>query len=308
MNFIRMNRQLLKIVDMIAIRLQNMRSVGLIEGKMEVILFYYELSKFIDDETYNNIADNLLDEVFSEIGKISTNSIEQGLAGIGWGINYLIRNEFVEVTEDALIDLECNLFWGESVDFGIHFSMLSPAVYLLSKYGGKKMLENYDTYVLALLNTCRYYCLSIYDNKKKPLDLINSMLYFLLELKKQNVHVWESDKLIWKILTYLMDYKDIEKDIYGDTVILFNLLHQMPDTTFLKKEVMARLGNLKDKDWSIEAYRKILWQQILFFQWSDNAIILDIDKLLYLIDNEKQNSKGIWAPLGIYLMNMNKIN
>lgn len=80
----------------------------------------------------------------------------------------------------------------------------------------------------------------------------------------------------------------------------------MPDSTFLKKEVMARLSNLKDKDWSIEAYRKILWQQILFSQWSDNAIIPEIDKLLYLIDNEIQDLKGICVPLGIYLMNMNK--
>ncbi|WP_148372685.1 glycoside hydrolase family protein [Bacteroides bouchesdurhonensis] len=301
-----MNKQLFKIADIVTAHLQDMKSIGLAEGKMGVVLFYYEFSRYLSLEIDNHLANNLLDEVLSKAGKVGNNGIELGLAGIGWGINYLIRNEFVEVTEDALIDLEYSLFSGESVDFGINFSMLSPAVYLLSKYGGKEMLENYDVYVLALLNTCRYYCLSIYDNKKKPLDLINSMLYFLLGLKKQNVHVWEADKLIWKILTYLLDYKDIEKDIYGDTVILFNLLHQMPDSTFLKKEVMARLSNLKDKDWSIEAYRKILWQQILFSQWSDNAIIPEIDKLLYLIDNEIQDLKGICVPLGIYLMNMNK--
>lgn len=301
-----MNKQLFKIADIVTAHLQDMKSIGLIEGKMGLVLFYYEFSRYLSLEIDNHLANNLLDEVLSKAGKVGNNGIELGLAGIGWGINYLIRNEFVEVTEDALIDLEYNLFSGESVDFGINFSMLSPAVYLLSKYGGKEMLGNYDVYVLALLNTCRYYCLSIYDNKKKPLDLINSMLYFLLGLKKQNVHVWEADKLIWKILTYLLDYKDIEKDIYGDTVILFNLLHQMPDSTFLKKEVMARLSNLKDKDWSIEAYRKILWQQILFSQWSDNAIIPEIDKLLYLIDNEIQDLKGICVPLGIYLMNMNK--
>lgn len=301
-----MNKQLFKIADIVTAHLQDMKSIGLTEGKMGLVLFYYEFSRYLSLEIDNHLANNLLDEVLSKAGKVGNNGIELGLAGIGWGINYLIRNEFVEVTEDALIDLEYNLFSGESVDFGINFSMLSPAVYLLSKYGGKEMLENYDVYVLALLNTCRYYCLSIYDNKKKPLDLINSMLYFLLGLKKQNVHVWEADKLIWKILTYLIDYKDIEKDIYGDTVILFNLLHQMPDITPLKKEVMARLSNLKDKDWSIEAYRKILWQQILFSQWSDNAIIPEIDKLLYLIENENPKSKGIWVPLGIYLMNMNK--
>ncbi|WP_455962900.1 hypothetical protein [Bacteroides bouchesdurhonensis] len=301
-----MNKQLFKIADIVTAHLQDMKSIGLTEGKMGLVLFYYEFSRYLSLEIDNHLANNLLDEVLSKAGKVGNNGIELGLAGIGWGINYLIRNEFVEVTEDALIDLEYNLFSGESVDFGINFSMLSPAVYLLSKYGGKEMLGNYDVYVLALLNTCRYYCLSIYDNKKKPLDLINSMLYFLLGLKKQNVHVWEADKLIWKILTYLLDYKDIEKDIYGDTVILFNLLHQMPDSTFLKKEVMARLSNLKDKDWSIEAYRKILWQQILFSQWSDNAIIPEFDKLLYLIENENPNSKGICVPLGIYLMNMNK--
>lgn len=301
-----MDEQLLKIANMIACNLQNVKDIGLVEGKMGIALFYYRLSKHTCVKTYNDIADNLLDEVLNEVRKIKNNGIEQGLAGIGWGINYLFCNEFLEVDEDAFIDVELRLFSGSSVDFGTNLSTLSLALYLLSKPIRKDMFTDYESQVFALLNTCRYYCLSIYDNKKKPLDLINSMLYFLLELKKQNIYLWESNKLIWKILTYLLDYKDIENDLSGDTVILFNLLNQMPDTTPLKKDVMARLSNLKDKDWSIEAYKKILWQLILFSLWDDTVVLPGINKLLNRINDRAQDTRSICVPLGIYLMNMNK--
>ena len=301
-----MNENLLNIADMIACDLQNGKNIGLVGGKLGLVLFYYKLSKRTYIKTYNDMADNLLDEVLNEVRKVKSNGIEQGLAGIGWGINYLFRNEFVEVDEDAFIDVELRLFSGSSVDFGTNLSTLSLALYLLSKPIRKDMFTDYENQIFALLNTCRYYCLSIYDNKKKPLDLINSMLYFLLELKKQNIYLWESNKLIWKILTYLLDYKDIENDQSGDTVILLNLLNQIDDSTPLKKDVIARLNNLKKRDWSIEAYKKILWQLILFSLW-DDTVLPDINKLLNRINDRTQDTRGIWVPLGIYLMNMNKL-
>lgn len=302
-----MDRQLFKIANMLTLHLHEMEGVGLIDGKMGAALFYYECSRYTGVRTFNDIADDLLDDVLCNSGSIDAVGIEQGFAGIGWGINYLIRNSFVDASNDLLIDLEQQLFSKDDVNFGVHFSTLSSAIYLLSKSGGKCMLEKYDKWVERLLNACTYYCLNIYDNKKKPLDLINSMLYFLIELKKANVHIREVSKLIWKILNYLLSYDGLDKDIHGDSAILMSLLGQLDDSTPLKKDVIAKLREAKKSDWNVGALKKILWQQILFSCRIKNGITLaDVDRLLFSVDNNVLDMKEILIPLGLYLIKIDK--
>lgn len=295
-----MDRQLLKIANTLTLDLHSIEDIGLIGGKMGAAVFYYRFSEYTGIRTYSEMGDNLLDEVLNGLKSIKTNTIEQGLTGISWGINYLIQNSFVEASDDILGDLELHLFSKEYVGFDTTFSALSPAIYLLSKPGGRYMLDQYDKWVVSLLNTCNFYCLSIYDDKKKPLDLINSMLYFLIELKKFEVHTWESSKLIWKILNYLLNYKDITEDISGDSVILLSLLEQLDDSTPLKEEMLVRLKNINTYKLSVSAYRKILWQRILFSNRIKNSItISDINQLLSSI-----SIKDILVPLGLHLMNI----
>lgn len=299
-----MNRELLNIANMVTLNLQEIQGVELMGGKMGTAVFYYELSRFTGIKTYNDIADNLLDEVLDGIEKVEGNSIDRGFAGIGWGINHLIRNVFVEADKDILIDLEYHIFSKESVNFDTDFSTLSPALYLLSKPERKSLLDEYDSKVSVLLNTCKYYFLSIYDSKKKPLDLVNSMLYFLIELEKQNSHPDEVSRLIWRILSYLSNY-EAESDLFGDSVVLLNLLKQLAGPVSLKERVLDKFYNISHSNWNMAAYRKILWQQILFSQYND-ALMPDVPKLLDIATKEKQGMKELMVPLGLYLMNVHK--
>lgn len=300
-----MNRQLLNIANIVTLNLQDIKGIELIGGKMGASLFYYELFKYTSIKTYNDIADDLLGEVLNGIGEIKNNSIDKGFAGIGWGINYLICNSFVEADEDIWVDLECHIFSKDSVNFDTDFSTLSPALYLLSKPGGKCVFDKYDSRISTLLNTCNYYCLSIYDEKKKPLDFINSMLCFLIELKRQNVHTEEVTRLIWRNLSYLMNY-DMSSDLFGDSVILLNLLEKIDDSMPLKQEALIKLNNVRSGNWDWRAYKKILWQQILFSQNKKSLDLFTVTKLLELATVGKQNAKELMVPLGLYLMNAYK--
>ena len=293
--------------NMLTLNLHNMDDFGLIGGKMGASLFYYELSRYTDIETYNDMADHLLDDVLNNVVKLETGSIERGIAGIGWGLNYLIRKSFIDASDDIFVDLEQTLFSRENVNFDIHFSTLSPAIYLLSKSEENRTLGEYDRWITELLNTCSYYFLHVYDNKKKPLDLINSMLYFLIELQKQKNHLMESSKLIWKILNYLLSDADIVHDINGDSMILLSLLEQLDDSIPLKKEAFAKLNEIKYDSWSVEALKKIWWQQILFSCCVKSRITMaDINQILISIDNNEVNVGELIVPLGLYLMNIYK--
>ena len=301
-----MNGLLLNIANVITLNLQEIKGVELIGGKMGAVLFYYELYRNTNIETYGDIADRLLSEVLDNIGKIKGNSIDQGLSGVGWGINYLLRNAFVEADKDTFADLECQIFCDESVAFDTDFSTLSSALYLISKPGGISAFDKYDDKICTLLNTCNYYCLSIYDGKKKTLDLINSMLYFLIQLKKNNCHTDEAVRLIWRILNYLSNYS-INSDLSADSIILLNLLKQIDDFVSLKKDVLIKFGNISHNSWDAEACRKILWQQVLFSQYKKNDMIVpDVANLLDLVAKGKQNVKELMIPLGLCLMNIHE--
>lgn len=301
-----MDGRLMKIANMLTLHLDTIEDMGLLGGKMGAALFYYELSGYTGIATYDHIADGLLDEVLNGWEHIKSDGIEAGVPGIGWGINYLIRHSLIEASEDILEDLEAHLFYQECLNLDAHFSALSPAVYLLSKPGCRYQIGQYEKWVSELLNACRYYCLNVYDNKKKPLDLINSMLYFLLELKKMDVHTWEASKLVWKLLKYLSNCEDLAEDQSGDSLILLRLLGQMDDTVAEKGAVLDKLSGIEAQSWSVKAYKKIIWQYLLFFQDNTQVAKLDVDKLWLSIAADEVGAKDILIPLGLYLMNQYK--
>lgn len=73
-----------------------MPDFGLFHGQMGIILAMSEYSRYANNEIYFDAASYLLDNIMEKIHKNLTYSFGSGLAGIGWGIEYLIQLGFVE--------------------------------------------------------------------------------------------------------------------------------------------------------------------------------------------------------------------
>lgn len=70
------------------------------------------------------MADLLLEEIVCDVERMKDTSLESGLSGIGWGVNYAIQNSFVDADEEVLDELENYLFtedW-EFIDIGSTFT------------------------------------------------------------------------------------------------------------------------------------------------------------------------------------------
>lgn len=82
--------------------------LGLIGGKMGLCINLYEIARFTNDDTMEKMADCLMDEIYSAINNATTSwYFKDGLAGIGWGIEHLVQNNFVEGnTNDILSDID----------------------------------------------------------------------------------------------------------------------------------------------------------------------------------------------------------
>ncbi|MDR1742431.1 MAG: hypothetical protein LBR48_01255 [Dysgonamonadaceae bacterium] len=79
-------------------------SPGLLDGKMGITLFFYHYSRTTDDKLYARFADCLLDEVLDEISRETPLWFSNGLCGIGWGIEYLLRSGFVKADPDRVFE------------------------------------------------------------------------------------------------------------------------------------------------------------------------------------------------------------
>lgn len=72
------------------------KDLGLFFGKTGLVLFFANYHKFSAEDIYDSIADELMEQVLSGIHKGFPIGFQSGLSGIGWGIEYLIQNGFME--------------------------------------------------------------------------------------------------------------------------------------------------------------------------------------------------------------------
>jgi hypothetical protein len=77
--------------------------LGLYHGKMGIVLFFAHYSLYTGNAIYDDFAGELMDEITEEIHAGVPVHFESGLSGIGWGIEYLIKNGFMNGNPDNIL-------------------------------------------------------------------------------------------------------------------------------------------------------------------------------------------------------------
>ena len=78
--------------------------LGLMHGKMGISIFFFHLARQTKNQIYEDYAGELIDEIYEEITANTPVDFENGLAGIGWGIEYLVQNGFIEANTDEVLE------------------------------------------------------------------------------------------------------------------------------------------------------------------------------------------------------------
>lgn len=85
--------------------------LGLADGKMGICIYFYILSRYEKNKEYENIAENILDEIFKNIDKTTSIDVRTGITGIGLGITYLIKNKHVDGNINIILkDIDDTVF------------------------------------------------------------------------------------------------------------------------------------------------------------------------------------------------------
>lgn len=99
--------KLSEIVDILLTHENNAKqNISLLSGKTGEAIFFYYYSKFSNEEKYADHGFKLLTEIFEEINNgFSFHTFAGGIAGIGWTVEHLARNGFLDFDTTDLLDV-----------------------------------------------------------------------------------------------------------------------------------------------------------------------------------------------------------
>lgn len=145
--------------------------LGLYNGRMGMVLFLFHYARHTGLSLHQSFANEMLDDVLEDTSNLLPITFSTGLCGIGWGIEYLIQNGFVQENSDEIL---------EELDIRV----MEFDIRRISDISLDKGLEGIACYVLSRLKSPR--------NGKQPFDisyieeLKSAMQRFCINASEQN--------------------------------------------------------------------------------------------------------------------------
>ncbi|CAK7040871.1 MAG: hypothetical protein PEPC_01741 [Peptostreptococcus russellii] len=133
-------------------------SNSLMHGKMGCIIFLYSYAQFSKETFFTETADTALEELLNNISTDVIN-MEHGLLGIGWGIQYLIINDYCSGDIDSLLfDIDkviLNLDFTKLTDYTFNTGVFGILFYILSRVKTSKT-NIFDNFFLSKIYSTLY--------------------------------------------------------------------------------------------------------------------------------------------------------
>ena len=111
-------------------------NLGLMHGKMGIAIYFFHLARETKNQIYEDYAGELIDEIYEEISTTTPLDFENGLAGIGWGIEYLAQNGFIEADTDEVLETIENQLqssWNQFQGIGLLNGLTGLGAYYLKR-------------------------------------------------------------------------------------------------------------------------------------------------------------------------------
>ncbi|GHS98500.1 hypothetical protein FACS189421_07220 [Bacteroidia bacterium] len=149
-------------------------NIGLLNGKTGIALFLYHYFRYTGKKLYDDFAGELIDEIYKEIHLETPLNFKDGLCGIAWGMEYLIKNRFVDANPDEILeDLDKRIVeWDvrRITDHSLETGLKGIAVYVTSRCENRGKDNPYITkeYIRDLIEVLKNSKDNIYDDKINP--------------------------------------------------------------------------------------------------------------------------------------------
>lgn len=119
--------------------LNEIKSNGLWNGKAGMAIVYCLLMRHTDSDVFTEKALALLDDISDNIMSVRDMGFAEGITGIGWAIQWLAENEFLDInTDEALEDIDDSLHryitYSPDEDISVATGTLGKAIYFTKRH------------------------------------------------------------------------------------------------------------------------------------------------------------------------------
>lgn len=314
-----MDKILQQIANTIVANLKNTEPIGLFNGKIGIALFLYQYAHYSGSTIYEEIASELLDDVFNQLKPNISPSIVDGLSGIGHGLSVLLGEHLVESDpEDNVLNgidkiLLCDIRSSSMKELHSPYPLYSSGLYLLSRlyYDKNAVDQAWITNVIVQANLVISDCIRQNKSGMLRLPYLNSMLYVFLklsEMMKMEVDTLES--LLKDILS--LSHQAILQRCYREIDIvlfqgIFSRLSQRwtAECKQLRKLVEGLAVTVPQN--SLDFWYDTLWWSVIY----DIAIVdnISLEKIECYVDKKVEESyfdelivNSKLAAVGLWLM------
>lgn len=180
-NFTKTEKDLQQIIDMLLLNGTLTECPGLVHGKMGIAIFFFHCAQFTKHELFADYAMDVIGEMLGQMHIDSSANYERGVAGIGVGFDYLIRNEFLSVEDDICQDFDQLMVRAVMHDSWSDFSQYCGLI----GYGRYWITRLRYQVPAKLAQKCLSYIISRIDEKicDIPISEQADVLYFLFDLQ-----------------------------------------------------------------------------------------------------------------------------
>lgn len=170
-----------RIVNHLMLNNNSFFDLSLLHGKMGIALFFFNYGELKKNDVYRCFGENLLDDVWKNIYKVSSIDFDYGMCGIAWGIEYLIQNKFVSGDSNIVCqEIDDLIFHYDLRRINYSFDFEGLLHYVLMRISGSVKQNNSlpfdDMYLKDLLN-----CAFLLNRTQNLSNLCNDMVLMLLE-------------------------------------------------------------------------------------------------------------------------------
>jgi len=333
----RINNRLRRIANVLLLNASFIDNLGLLNGKMGIAIFFYHYFRYTQNKIFEDYAGELIDEIYEEINIHTPVSFEDGLTGIGWGIEYLVKNKFVQAdTDEALKEIDTTIYrnslyrpfllesGNDIFGYGLYFLVR------LTQHGTDD--NNLNTlfkkqHLIYLTDDCeRILAQKKYlDFKIENLgiDAINSFAWFLLEMEHWGIFPFKVRKLFQSLPGYIEPLFQNSTDLPAVRqllTLLENIIPSLVDTelsrlykAIISKSITIRRFEEISDESKVCSIIKETWQSLIYDPYNNdvddqlnrfNRIFQIIDaeeNWNNRLDNLNKNNLGLTGLAGIGL-------
>ena len=130
-------KHLRQIADMLMLNGTLTNCPGLIHGKTGIAIFFFHYFQHTGNALLEDYAYDLINEIQAQIHISSSADYETGISGIGAGMDYLIRNNFLQADDDFFDDFDQRMYravmYDPWQDFSLYDGLMGYGRYWISR-------------------------------------------------------------------------------------------------------------------------------------------------------------------------------